>query len=419
MKHLTAAAATAISILFVGGCTFTGPNNYPIPFTKGSHADDVAITVVLANAANLVANSEVKYRDVPVGTVRRIELKNWSAVLTVGLTKDARIPANATATLAQKSLLGAEYLALDSPPAGASGELLRSGDVIGLDRTGRYPETEEVLSAAAMLLNGGGLGQVHAIIKELNDALDGRSGDVKALVKRITEFSAELDSQRTNLVSAMESLDRLARKVNNQSDKIDEALGSLPNGVNVINEQRDELVSGLDSLHELSGVVHRIVTQSQSDVTFDLEALRPVSRQLAASSDNLAKALGDLTFPFPTKVVNRAYQGDYLNLAITFNVSVPELARVFAGGTPLDGLYTAFIKGVPTGAAVDRSDPLGDPSKLVRGDPPPSAAPAIGQPTLAPAKPSGQPNQLPAPDSTPADGLGGLVGGLLGGLGGR
>ncbi len=51
---------------------------------------------------------------------------------------------------------------LDRPQDPSSGKL-SNGDVIGLDRTGRNPEVEEVFGALALLLNGGGVGQLKTI----------------------------------------------------------------------------------------------------------------------------------------------------------------------------------------------------------------------------------------------------------------
>src|SRR3546814_1410691 len=73
------------------------------------------ITVYMENAVNLVPNSEVKVNDVTVGAVRTIEFDGWRAKLTLGVEKGTRLPANVEAKIAQKSLLGAEYIELEVP----------------------------------------------------------------------------------------------------------------------------------------------------------------------------------------------------------------------------------------------------------------------------------------------------------------
>lgn len=69
----------------------------------------------MADVQNLVANSEVKSANVTIGTIRKVEVNGWSALLTVELQQGNGLPENATAKLAQKSLLGAQYLELNVP----------------------------------------------------------------------------------------------------------------------------------------------------------------------------------------------------------------------------------------------------------------------------------------------------------------
>ena len=59
---------------------------------------------------------------------------------------------------------------------------LASGDVIPITHTGSAPETEEVLGALSLLLNGGGLQQIKIITTELNKALDGNEAAIRDLL---------------------------------------------------------------------------------------------------------------------------------------------------------------------------------------------------------------------------------------------
>ncbi len=78
--------------------------------------------------------------------------------MAVEIPKDASLPDNAVAQIRQTSLLGEKFVDLDEPQEPSS-DLLGGQDVIGLDRTGRNPEVEEVFGALSLLLNGGGVGQ--------------------------------------------------------------------------------------------------------------------------------------------------------------------------------------------------------------------------------------------------------------------
>jgi len=387
----------------LAGCSWTGVNSMPLPFTKGGGDDDITITVQLANAANLVPNSEVKYNEITIGSVREIKLKDWTATLTVGLEGDAQVPADVTATVAQKSLLGAEYLALADPaePA-AQGDLefLDSGDSIGVERTDRYPETEEVLAAGAMLLNGGGIQEVRTIAHELNAALTGRTDQVKSFMGTVSAFTGRLDAQRDNIASTLQQLDRLSRTVVTDRSKIAHALDKLPDGIELLSTQRQQLVATLKSMARFGRVADRVIGTTKVDFQKNLENIVPVTRALARSGKDLARSVDALSYPFSVRDASNTIFGDYMNLIAEVEVSADQLSQDWLGGTPLDGLFTGVIGGSPVGPA--GSAPVPSIAGLLAG--------------LVSELPGGRkPEQPSSPDDQPAGPLDTLVGNLLGG----
>ncbi|WP_182379315.1 MCE family protein [Nocardioides sp. WS12] len=347
--------------LLLSGCSWTGLNSVSLPFTKGGGDDNIEITVELENAANLVPNSEVKYDEVTIGSVRKIELKDWVATLTVGLEGDVKLPADVTASVAQKSLLGAEYLELKDPDAestSAQVEYLASGDVIDRSRTGRYPETEEVLSAASLLLNGGGLPQLRTIAHELNNALGGRDQDVRSFMRTVSRFTSRLDRQRDNIASTLTQLNRLSRTVVNDRNKVDRFLEEVPGGLQALTEERRQLVRALRAVDDFGDVAHRVINGTKRDFQENLDNLAVITKSLAKHGDNLAKSVEALTYPFNTRAADQVVHGDYLNLITEIEVSPGNLTKYWLGGTPLDGLFPAIIEGAPTGPATDAGNPL-------------------------------------------------------------
>ena len=98
---------------------------------------------------DLVPQSSVKVDDVSVGRVEEVELDGYSAKVTLLLSEDVKLPGNAIAEIRQTSLLGEKFVSL-SPPAEPSSDTLDDGDNIGLDRSGRNTEVEEVLGALSL-----------------------------------------------------------------------------------------------------------------------------------------------------------------------------------------------------------------------------------------------------------------------------
>ncbi|MCW2717498.1 MCE family protein [Pseudonocardia sp.] len=394
----------------VSGCEFTGPGSLPLPFRDGTGNGALHVTVELPSAANLVPNSEVKVGDITVGTVTDIRFQDWHAELVVGLNPGTVLPADAVAKVGQKSLLGATYLEMGSPSGGPGVGQLRDGDVIPISRTGSYPDTEELLAALSVVLNGGGLNQIKTITTELDAALGGHEADVRSLIGNLQGVIGPLEQQRDEIVRAIDGLNRFGGQLAANRDTVAAALETIPQGLAVVNRNREDLTTALTALGNLGTVATRVVNSSQEDLLANLRDLQPTVGRLADAGKNLTQSLSLLsTFPFPYNTAGNAFKGDYSNLFLTVDVTLPELEKSFLTGTPLGGLP-------PLGAGQKASDPLRAP--LV--DNLPGLAPAVpDQPPAAGSAgqaPSSQP--LPPPPVTtapPVPAQGDPVGSLLGG----
>src|SRR6185312_4935773 len=104
------------------------------------------------------------------------------------------LPANTVASIAQTSFLGEKFVELEFFAKGASGRLT-NGAVIPLARTQTSATVEEVLGALSLLLNGGGLNQIHTITSELNNALAGREGIARDVLNQVNTLAVGLNSQ--------------------------------------------------------------------------------------------------------------------------------------------------------------------------------------------------------------------------------
>ena len=152
------------------------------------------ITVELPDVATLPQNSPVMVDDVTVGSVSGIDAVQrpdgtFYAAVQLSLDKNVNLPANATAKVAQTSLLGSQHIEL-APPVDEPGVgKLTNGSNIPLDHTGRYPTTEEVLSSLGVVVNKGNLGALQDITDEAYNAVAGRAGTFADLMPRLAELT--------------------------------------------------------------------------------------------------------------------------------------------------------------------------------------------------------------------------------------
>ena len=103
--------------------------------------------------------------------------------------------------------------------------------MIPLDRSGRNPEIEEVLGAASLLFNGGGLEKTNTIVKELNNALGGNEPEVKELIDVDVGIHLPARRQQGRLLTSLEKINKLAVATNKQKAAITGALDDLPDAL--------------------------------------------------------------------------------------------------------------------------------------------------------------------------------------------
>jgi phospholipid/cholesterol/gamma-HCH transport system substrate-binding protein len=325
------AAALVLSALTVSGCGFDGIYSLPLPGAVATGKDTYTVDVQLADALDLVPFSAVKVHDATVGHVKSVRIQGRHALIVCQLERRVVLPSNALARVSQTSLLGEKFVEIHEPTAEAPVGRLRNGDVIHLAHTDTDATVEEVLGALSLLLSGGGLGQLHTIAAELNTALAGHESTARDLLGQLNTFAAGLDVQKGQIIAAIERVDRLTTTVRSQESALTEAVDRMPQALAILAADRRQLTAVLVSLQHLGTVAVRVVNSSRADLLANLRALEPTLSKLGEVGNVIPQSLeGIITYP-TTDGVEKAYFGDYGNIAITVDTSSVSLLGTFGG----------------------------------------------------------------------------------------
>jgi phospholipid/cholesterol/gamma-HCH transport system substrate-binding protein len=320
-------------VLLLAGCQFGGLNSLDMPGTAGHGNGSYTITVELPDVATLPQNSPVMIDDVTVGSVSGIEAMQrpdgtFFAAVKLSLDGNVNLPQNSTATVAQTSLLGSQHVEL-APPADQSGESkLKEGSNIPLAQARRYPTTEEVLSTLGVVVNKGNLGALQDITDEAYAAVVGRAGSFTDLIPRLAELTSSLDQQTTDIIAAADGLNRFAGILARSKDSLGKTLDSLPAALKVLNDNRSNLVDAFTALRTFAGVASHVLSETKTDFAADFKDLYPVIKALNDNADDFIKDLELLpTFPFHYKYLRNAIRGDYMNVFVTFDLTLRRLGE--------------------------------------------------------------------------------------------
>jgi len=342
--RLASAGVLLAVVAATAGCQWRGLNSLPMPGTAGRGPGSFEITAQIPDVTNIQQNSRVRVGDVNVGTVTAIRRQGWHALVTMRLDGDVDLPSNATATVGQTSLLGSLHIELAAPRGVPPRGKLTNGSLIPLAVSSTYPTTEETLSAVSMLLNGGGVGQVQDITKELTTAFaNGRDNDLRNLFEQLNQFVSRLNNQVGDIIRASDSLNNLAGQFAAQKPVVDQAFRTIPRALDVLKDERNTLVEAFDQLGKFSAITASSVNQTKQALVQQLNDLGPVLESLANAGPALTRSLDQLlTFPFPMSTLSKWIRGDYANTTTILDLTASRLDEAFLTGTRFEGKLTQW-----------------------------------------------------------------------------
>ncbi|ORV93493.1 mammalian cell entry protein [Mycobacterium interjectum] len=321
--------------VLLAGCQFNGLNSLSMPGTAGHGSGAYSVTVEMPDVATLPQNSPVMVDDVTVGSVSGISAEqradgSFYAAVKLALNKNVVLPANAIATVAQTSLLGSLHIDLAVPKGKPAIGKLVNGSKIPESSTGRFPTTEEVLSALGVVVNKGNLGALEDITNETYQAVAGRQDQFVDLIPRLAELTSGLNRQVNDIIDAVDGLNRFSATLARDKDNLGRALDTLPEAIGVLNKNRGHIVDAFAALKKLATVSSRVLSETKVDFAEDVKGLYSVVKALNDNRRNFVTSMQILlTFPFPNWGIKQAVRGDYLNVFTTFDLTLRRLGETF------------------------------------------------------------------------------------------
>ena len=333
----------SVVALVLASCGWKGVANVPLPGGPGTGGDTMTVYVQMPDTLALNVNSRVRVADVFVGSVRKIELVNWVATLTLDIQPGIQLPANATARIGQTSLLGTQHVELAAPDEDPSPQPLRNGDLIPVQRSSAYPTTERTLASIATVLRGGGIPNLEVIQTEVNNILDGNGEQIRAFLDKLDVFTEQLNLQREDLTRAIDSTNELLTIVAARNETLDRVLTEFPPLIQYFADQREVFADAVTALGRFGRATGDNLAAARSDLETNLQLLQRPLKQLGKASPYLAGALElILTAPFAIDNVPKVVRGDYINTSATFDLTLSTLDNAFLTGTGFSGALRAL-----------------------------------------------------------------------------
>lgn len=335
-RHLTATALLGALTVLSTACGIT-VDSLPLP-APGAGGKSYEIKAVFANALNLPTKAKVKLDGADIGEVETMKAQNYTAIVTMHIEDSVRLPVGTTAELRSATPIGDVFVGLTPPDNAATGtEMITDGYIIPLKTTAAASTIEDLLTRAALIVNGGSIRNITTLVNGLGQRLGGKGGRVGELIDHTRQLVSNLSARTESIRTALADTNALSITLQRQEDDINNAIAAASPALSVIGDNTGQIV-------ELVNQLNRTTTQ--------LEKFPVVKgtngRSLSADVNLLAMDL------------NRASNNQSADLTFLLD-SMPRVAKLTNGQAA--HIYGDINK-IVLGAAADPNNPKLDGSKV-------------------------------------------------------
>jgi phospholipid/cholesterol/gamma-HCH transport system substrate-binding protein len=219
---------TLLGVTYVGA-KYVGLSKY----VTGNHG--CRITADFPDSGGIFTNAEVTYRGVTVGKVGALRLIKGGVQVDLDLNScsSPEIPATASATVADRSVVGEQYV--DLVPPNGKGPFVRAGANIPMSRNHIPTATQDLLVNLDQLVNSVNLNDLRTTVSELGKAVSGRGNDLGRLLDA-TDTLLAAASEPQNLAATIQLIDESSSVLQTQLDQ-QQPLQVWTHSLNLLSQQ--------------------------------------------------------------------------------------------------------------------------------------------------------------------------------------
>jgi phospholipid/cholesterol/gamma-HCH transport system substrate-binding protein len=343
-RHVTLILLATLLVPLVAGC---GPDYSDLPLPgKSVSGDTYQLTAVFNDALNLAQGAQVKVNGVSVGRVQSVTADDFKAKVTMDIKTSTRIRRGSQARLRYDTPLGELFVQITPSGRGAA---LHNGDALDLKDTSTAPTVENALSAASLLVNGGGLEQLQTITQELNKTLGGREASLRSTLDRTNRFLASARASSHDIDALLHSLVAASKILSARRATLHRALREAAPIARMFRSHTGDVLRLLDAVDTLSGTATRVIGNTRAQLLQILEELAPIIGQVLATRSQLVPGLTNVIRA--GSMLERTVPGDWLPLKTILKLDktenpLPVGPNSGGGGSP-GGPGLPGIPGVP------------------------------------------------------------------------
>lgn len=280
---VTLAAAVSMT---TAGCATNGLASLPLPH-PGLSEGGYTLTAIFENALNVPALAKVRLAGADVGQLESLEAKDYTAVATLRIANGVQLPKGSTAELRSATPLGDVFIAVKPPAnAPANGAVLKDGDTIGLENTAAAATVENLLTGAAVLVNGGAVQNLTDLINGAGKAAGEDGGkNFGRLVDHTNQLLTTMDRRTDQISDSIVALSGLSRRIDEKNAVLVDLMTAAAPATDVLAQQTNRIADLTVQAGATTDMLNKFPSIAGTDTS---------GRSVIADMNTLAGAFNDV-----------------------------------------------------------------------------------------------------------------------------
>ncbi len=320
------AALAAAAALSTTACSVS-LDRLPLP-APGVGPDSYSLTATFANALNLPTKAKVRLNGADIGEVESMQAKNYTAVVHMRIKAGVLLPTGTSAELRSATPMGDVFVAL-TPPAHPDPDAPRLADGASIPEqsTAAAATIEEVLTRAALLVNGGAIENVTTLANSLGQAVGGRGDRLATMIQQTRQLVDSLLARTDQIRRTLATTKELSATLAAHRPDVDGAVAAAGPALQVIGDNTQQIVDLVGQLNRISAQLSRYPSVRGTNDLSLIKSVNEMAANMNAAANNPKANLDPLMAILPIVVKVTDAQSAHVN------VDVARLA-VGAGADP-------------------------------------------------------------------------------------
>ncbi|TNC28665.1 MCE family protein [Amycolatopsis alkalitolerans] len=259
------------------------------------------------DATLVLPGDDVRIAGVKIGQVTDVKIVDRrQAQIDFEVDSNRTLPADVTATIKYRNLVGQRYLSLAQGTGGDQGAL-KPGSTIPLDHTTPALDLDELFNGFKPLFAALNPDDVNKLSYEIIQVMQGEGGTIDSLLAHTATLTSTIAQKDQVIGEVIDNLNNVLDTVNAHTPQLDTLITNLQQLVSGLAQDRKPIGDAIDALGGLANTTAGLLDKARDPLKNDIAALGVLSDNL---NDNQSLVEHFIQY-LPQKVTELTSTADY------------------------------------------------------------------------------------------------------------